>query len=57
MFDAEESLAHLQEMRRKAAAVKGEAVEGLTPIVLEEENKKNIILTNFNKKKSVEINP
>lgn len=55
MFDAEESLIHLQELRCKAAVIKGEAVEGLSPIVLEEENTKAAILNSFPNKRSLEM--
>lgn len=53
MFNTEESLTHLQEMRRKVALMKGEAVEGLTPLEKEDENKKPAVLLN---KKQQEMN-
>lgn len=37
MFKIEESLEHLKEMRLKVALIKGETVEGLTPLEKEEE--------------------
>ncbi len=53
MFNAEESLKLLQEMRRKVALMKGETVEGLPPLEKEDENKKPAILLN---KKQQEMN-
>ncbi len=55
MFSPEESLNHLKEMRLKVALLKGEEVEGLTPLpqIKEEEKSKPAILA---KTKQQEIN-
>lgn len=53
MFNAEESLNLLLEMRRKVVMMKGEAVEGLPPLENEDENKKPAVLLN---KKQQEMN-
>lgn len=55
MFNPEESLNHLKEMRLKVALLKGEEAEGLTPLLLvkEEEKGRPAILA---KKKQQEIN-
>lgn len=53
MFNTEESLDHLKELRLKVALIKGEAVEGLTPLEKEDEaNNKAMLL----KKQQQEMN-
>ena len=55
MFNPEESLNHLKEMRLKVALMKGEEVEGLTPLPLakDDEKSKPPVMV---KKKQQEIN-
>lgn len=55
MFNPEESLSHLKEMRLKVALLKGEEVEGLSPLpqLKEDDKSKSAVLV---KKKQQEIN-
>lgn len=48
MFNAEESLNHLRDLRRQVSVLKGQTVEGLSPIEKEDEVKKTTVLINKN---------